>query len=113
MVVAVCATGPRAAGGVRKPAKRAARPVSATQSAYQGVIRGVKVTMPNRSPSIAAVRIAASAMPMTGRSNSSRAARRPGSPKAAMTTASTESASAAIISSATAPATCASARDEM
>jgi len=44
--------------------------------------------MAKRRPSMQAVSIAASAMPTTGASNSSRAANRPGSPKAAITAAS-------------------------
>jgi len=48
----------------------------------------VKVTIAKRLPSMQAVSIAASAMPTTGRSNSSRAPSSPGSPNAAMMAAS-------------------------
>ena len=66
------------------PQQRPARPWAATHSAYQGPSAVAKVTRAKRCPSMQAVSMAASAIPTTGRSNSSRAPNRPGSPKAAI-----------------------------
>jgi hypothetical protein len=78
----------KAAETDRTQAQRADSPERATASSYQGSSVPEKVTMPKRWPSRQAVSIAASAIPTMGRSNSSRAAISPGSPKAAMTAAS-------------------------
>ena len=66
--------------------------------------------MAKRAPSMQAVSIPASAKPITGSGNSSRAPPSAGSAKAAITAASTVAWAAASISSATAPPITASAR---
>jgi hypothetical protein len=69
--------------------------------------------MQKRRPRVHAISIAASAMPTTGKSNSSRAPPRPGSPKAAMMAASTVPRRSASMSRAAAEPMAASARVAM
>ena len=69
-------------------AQRLPRPCQSTISANHGSSALAKLTMAKRRPSMQATSIAASAMPTTGKSNSSRAPPRPGSPKAATMAAS-------------------------
>ena len=69
--------------------------------------------MPKRPPSMQADSMAASARPMTGKGNSSRAAPSPGSAKAAMMAASKPGPCSASISSTTTAAMAASVREAM
>ena len=88
-------------------------PCQATISANHGSSEREKLTMPKRRPSVQAISIAASAMPTTGKSNSSRAPPRPGSPNAATMAASIVPRRSASMSSAAAAPMAASARVAM
>ncbi len=94
-------------------AHRPDRPCQATISANHGSSALAKLTIEKERPSVQATSIAASAMPTIGKSNSSRAPPRPGSPKAAQTAASKVPRFSASISSMTALPIAASARVAM
>jgi len=94
-------------------AQRPDRPCHSTISANHGSSEREKLTMPKRRPSVQATSIAASAMPTTGKSNSSRAPPRPGSPNAATMAASKVPRRSASISSIMALPIAASARVAM
>jgi len=74
---------------------------------------GVNVTKAKRFPREQDISIESSDMPVTGMSKSSRAARSPGSPKAAITAAYASPRLSARTVRTAAPAICASARDEI